>query len=114
MTTNELEQYLQDDRTVVLDVRTADEILDTGYLKTYRSTGVPHAWLNVSCTATDGPLLEMAAESLIPDPTVPVVVYCRSGRRAGKAKEILDGLGYKNVLNAGGWSDVERYQNMNR
>lgn len=28
------------------------------------------------------------------------IVYCRTGNRAGKAKEALEGLGYTNVLNA--------------
>lgn len=31
-----------------------------------------------------------------------VIVYCRSGRRAGVAKQILEDLGFKHVFNAGG------------
>lgn len=36
----------------------------------------------------------------------PVIVFCRSGRRAGKAKETLEQLGYTKVLNAGGLEDL--------
>lgn len=31
-----------------------------------------------------------------------VIVYCRSGRRAGVAKKILEGRGFRHVFNAGG------------
>ena len=30
-----------------------------------------------------------------------IILYCRSGKRAEKAKIILNGLGYANVVNAG-------------
>ena len=30
-----------------------------------------------------------------------IILYCRSGKRAEKAKIILNGLGYKHVVNAG-------------
>jgi rhodanese-related sulfurtransferase len=36
----------------------------------------------------------------------PVIVFCRSGRRAGKAKEMLELKGYTNVLNAGALTDL--------
>ena len=41
---------------------------------------------------------------LIPveDKSAVIVVYCQSGSRAGQAKETLEGLGYKNVVNFGG------------
>ena len=38
--------------------------------------------------------------------TAPVIVFCRSGRRAGKAKECLEEKGYSKVLNAGGLKDL--------
>ena len=31
-----------------------------------------------------------------------IYLYCRSGNRSGKAKKILDGIGFTNVINAGG------------
>ena len=33
-------------------------------------------------------------------------VYCRSGRRSGIAKEVLNALGYSNVTNEGGLKEV--------
>lgn len=35
-----------------------------------------------------------------------VRVYCRSGRRSGVAKDTLQGLGYANVVNEGGYEDI--------
>jgi rhodanese-related sulfurtransferase len=34
-----------------------------------------------------------------------IVLYCHSGAAAGKAKQVLDALGYK-AFNAGGYKDV--------
>jgi phage shock protein E len=36
-----------------------------------------------------------------------VIVYCKSGRRAAKAVEVLKGHGYTHVYNAGGIADLE-------
>ncbi|HHS83514.1 MAG TPA: rhodanese-like domain-containing protein [Gammaproteobacteria bacterium] len=36
-----------------------------------------------------------------------IVVYCRSGRRAGVAEQTLHKLGFKNVLNAGGYEAMK-------
>lgn len=33
-------------------------------------------------------------------------VYCRSGKRSGVAKDTLNGLGYTNVVNEGGFEDL--------
>lgn len=35
-----------------------------------------------------------------------IILYCRSGGRAGSAKQILESAGYKKVTNAGGLSDM--------
>ena len=37
-----------------------------------------------------------------------VMLYCKSGRRSGFAKQTLEQLGYSNVVNAGGINDVLR------
>ena len=37
----------------------------------------------------------------------PVVVYCRSGRRSGIAKESLDNAGYQAVYNGGGYDSLK-------
>lgn len=47
---------------------------------------------------------EIAALGLSKDQ--PIYLYCRSGRRAGLAKETLDALGYTNVVNVGGLEEA--------
>ena len=40
-----------------------------------------------------------------------IYVYCRSGNRSGKAKSILDRLGFTNVENVGGIEEASQYLN---
>ncbi len=35
-----------------------------------------------------------------------IILYCRSGGRAGSAKQMLEAAGYKKVTNAGGLTDM--------
>ena len=35
-----------------------------------------------------------------------IVVFCRSGNRSGKAKNILNAKGFNNVINGGSWKNV--------
>lgn len=37
-----------------------------------------------------------------------IVVFCRSGNRSGKAKDILEKNGYQNVINGGTWKSVKK------
>jgi phage shock protein E len=90
---------LSRDETHVLDVRTLEEIAAAGRLE--------HAnWTHTGCTPSECPELSAAPEKFVPNKDATVVIYCRSGRRAGKAKEVLESHGYSNVLNAGGYDDV--------
>jgi len=43
---------------------------------------------------------------LYPDKDTEIILYCRSGGRAGKAQQALEDLGYTNVTNAGGIDDA--------
>ncbi|RQP08677.1 MAG: rhodanese-like domain-containing protein [Chryseobacterium sp.] len=43
-----------------------------------------------------------------------VVVFCRTGNKAGKAKKILDEAGIKNVRNGGTWKEVKEEMEENR
>ncbi|WP_416192689.1 rhodanese-like domain-containing protein [Neisseria sp. CCUG12390] len=51
---------------------------------------------------------EIAAKikSVSPDKNAPVNLYCRSGRRAEAALQILKKEGYTNVTNHGGYEDL--------
>ncbi|WP_419868381.1 rhodanese-like domain-containing protein [Chryseobacterium sp. CT-SW4] len=37
----------------------------------------------------------------------PVILFCRSGNRSGKALEYLTGQGLENGYNGGGWADLK-------
>ncbi len=37
----------------------------------------------------------------------PVILFCRSGNRSGKALEYLESEGLKNGYNGGGWSELK-------
>ena len=41
-----------------------------------------------------------------------IVLYCRSGNRAGKAEAILKENGYQNILNAGGYNSLIEYKQL--
>jgi len=41
------------------------------------------------------------------DPERPVVVYCRSGNRSGKAKIALDKQGYNHIFNGTGFEALK-------
>jgi len=45
---------------------------------------------------------------------VEINLYCRSGNRAGQAKEILEAAGFTNVNNVGGIDDVRELRNIAR
>ena len=50
--------------------------------------------------------LEGRVKELGEDTERPIVVYCASGVRAEEAKEILNGKGFKNVLNGGSLEEM--------
>ena len=81
-----------EDSTFIIDVRTASE-WDRGHL--------PNAehieWQNIGEEITE----------FTNDKQSTIYVYCRSGNRSGKAKLILEQLGYSNVINAGGMHEAQ-------
>jgi rhodanese-related sulfurtransferase len=101
-TQDEIRAAMKNPRTTILDVRSVDEIIESGYLDT---KGLQY--IHSQCTPTEAPILSVAAEDLIRDKTAPVIVYCAKGFRATKAKEVLDSKGYEKVLNGGGLSDLD-------
>ncbi|MEM1053931.1 MAG: rhodanese-like domain-containing protein [Bacteroidota bacterium] len=75
---------------VVVDVRTPEEVAASGRLESA---------LMIDFRAED--FAERAMEAL--DPEMPVVLYCRSGNRAGRAADLLVSLGFTRLVNAGGF-----------
>ena len=39
-----------------------------------------------------------------------IIVFCRSGARAEKAKKVLEANGIKNVSNGGSWEDINKFK----
>lgn len=76
---------------VILDVREKNEY-DSGHIQGAVLLPV-------------GTITEETAAKVIPSKDTTVLVYCRSGMRAGKAAEKLANLGYKKVYNFGGILD---------
>ncbi len=73
---------------LLIDVRTAEEF-DQGHID---------GALNIPFQETDQLMTAIGH-----DKQRQVVVYCRSGHRAGKAKQVLESNGYKRVFNASGY-----------
>lgn len=80
---------------VVVDVRTTDEFADE-HLPA--ATNIPVQELGTRMTEVD--------KLVGSDKSRPIVVYCASGRRAGKAKAQLEAAGYTHVVNGGGFDDL--------
>ncbi len=78
--------------TTIIDVRTAGEFED-GHLK--KALNIPYG------------IISKEISSHVQDKDAPIMVYCRSGRRSGIAKFILEKNGYSNVTNGGAFSDLQ-------
>ena len=79
--------------TIWIDVRTANEY-ETGHLPGARNINFDQIGARIAEITTDR--------------NTPIALYCRSGRRAGFARQSLEKLGFSNVVNAGGINDVLR------
>jgi rhodanese-related sulfurtransferase len=86
--------------TYVLDIRTDEEIA-LGFI------AHPN-WKQCDGSRTENAILSSAPETIVPDKNATIILYCQSGRRANKAKEILLEQGYTGaILNAGGYEDMK-------
>jgi phage shock protein E len=76
---------------VVIDVRTPEEFRE-GHWEGAKN--IPHTEI------------EQRAGEVGAEKDRSIVVYCKSGRRSEMAQGVLTQLGYKNVVNGGGLSDL--------
>ena len=88
---NDLKTLL-DGKALVVDVRTPGE---------FASGHHPRA-VNIPVDQVQSRIAEFG------DKKKPVVVYCASGVRSGRAKGILEAAGYTSVTNGGGYNDLPR------
>lgn len=77
---------------LLIDVRTQEEF-DAGHIE--GAINIPYQETNALMNAIGA------------DKQRPVVVYCRSGKRAGRAKATLDENGYSNIFNATGYEALK-------
>ena len=107
-----IQKALQNPDTTIVDARTLDEILKSGY---FAPRNKHQHWLSASCTVEGGcPLLDMNDKAnnglILPDKKAPVVVYCGTGKRAAMAQAILKEQGYTQVYNMGAYpADTKEY-----
>ncbi len=78
-------------KTIIVDVRTVEEWINDG-----------HANCSVNY-----PLAELDKKTETLKAYDKVVLVCRSGSRAGVAKEMLEQAGIKNVENKGAWQNID-------
>lgn len=83
---------LQHTDTVLIDVRTKQE---------HAEGSLPGA------TRIETQDLAEHISRVAPDKSAAVVLYCRSGRRSSAAQELLQDLGYSQVINAGAYEDLK-------
>ncbi|MAX92051.1 MAG: sulfurtransferase [Pseudomonas sp.] len=83
---------LQRPSSVLIDVRTEQEFVEGA---------LPGA------TRIETEDLAERIAAVAPDKDAPVVLYCRSGRRASAAQDLLQELGYTQVFNAGGYQELK-------
>lgn len=87
ITFEEAKKMLDTENCIMFDVRTDEEFF----------TGHAEGAVNFDVDTINA---ETAAE-LIPNKTVPIIVYCKTGERAKLAAEALCKLGYTNVYDVG-------------
>jgi phage shock protein E len=90
--------------TIVLDIRTPEEIAANGGMIAHPNVH------QVTVSLTDASALVEQAPTLLPQEDKDkstIFIYCRSGRRATKAVSTLQDMGYTNVMNGGGYDDVQ-------
>lgn len=51
--------------------------------------------------AANLPISKLVEMSVSLDPSIPIIVYCRTGGRSAKAKEIMEKQGFSSVHNIG-------------
>ncbi|MNQ75234.1 Thiosulfate sulfurtransferase PspE precursor [compost metagenome] len=83
---------LQAPGTLLIDVRSAEEF-SAGALPGANRIG--HEQITTQIAA------------LAADKNTPIVLYCRSGRRSAIAKDSLAQLGYRNLIDAGGYDQLK-------
>ena len=94
-------QRLREPGVVLVDIRSAQEIADAPYTGSLKIV-----FAVVTVDNQDAMNEEFLTANEIDKEETPIVVFCRSGRRAGFAVKALEGLGVKRAVNGGGLTDL--------
>ena len=106
-TPDEIRSALQDNNTILLDVRSPGEIEAHGRITKYDTT---NKVVQTTCTPTECVDLAASPQTILgsDEKNVPIVIYCGSGLRANLARSILLEHGYQGpILNAGSYADIK-------
>ena len=87
---------------VSLCVNSGEVWIDVRSLDEYQSD---HVVGDTRITHTD---IVAEVTKLFPDKNTEILLYCRSGRRAGRAQAMLVEAGYVNIRNIGGIDDARK------
>lgn len=90
-----IKEIIKQDKTVIIDVRSPQEF----------SGGNVANSINIPLQEITGRMDELKNIS------GNIVLCCASGGRSGIATQVLQGQGFSNVYNGGGWTDVNFYKN---
>lgn len=90
-----IKQLLQEETTTIIDVRTPQEFMGGNV---YDSVNIPLQELPNRINELD-------------KNNGNIVLCCASGGRSGIATQLLQGQGFSNVYNGGGWTDVNFLKN---
>ncbi len=77
--------------TIIVDVRTVAE---------WENDGHANCSVNIPLDQLESRMGELKKDQK-------VVLVCRSGNRAGRAKELLESVGFTQVENKGAWQNIE-------
>ena len=83
---------IEEDNALLVDVRTPQEF-NSGHLPGAKLIPVDQ--------------LKQRLAEFGPNKNRPIVVYCKSGSRSGKAEQFLKSQGYTNVFNGGGYNAMK-------
>jgi phage shock protein E len=87
---NQIKSWVSENRKIfLLDVRTPEE---------FASGNIPRS-INI-------PLADIANHTTELKNAENIIVFCKSGMRAGQAKSFLKGIGHQNIINGGSWQNV--------
>ncbi|MCB0697747.1 MAG: rhodanese-like domain-containing protein [Chitinophagaceae bacterium] len=90
-----IKEIIKQEGTVIIDVRSPMEF----------SGGSVADSINIPLQELPGRISELKQQ------TGNIVLCCASGGRSGIATQLLQGQGFSNVYNGGGWTDVNYWKN---